>query len=108
MKIDSTPKTDPSSKAVTVPAQGSATAGRGSRAAGTGAVTGKDQITLSSTAAQLIEIADAGKAADEAHQAHVQRLATLVGSGRYQVNPRATADAMLRDHLLASTGTTTE
>lgn len=108
MKIDSTPKTEnvasksatPTSRAATGPIR----SGRAQNGPGAVAAPEGDKLTLSSAAAQLIEIANATGKADEAHQQRIDALKAQVASGQYQPQPSKVADGMLRDLLIQSVG----
>ena len=112
MKIDSTPKTEQvasksaaeASRAATGPNR-SGRAQNGLRAVPEG---GGDKLTLSSAAAQLIELANATGKADEAHRQRIEALKAQVASGQYQPEPSKVADGMLRDLLVQSVGNESE
>ncbi|MBK7972669.1 MAG: flagellar biosynthesis anti-sigma factor FlgM [Deltaproteobacteria bacterium] len=112
MKIDSTPKTEhvaskpaaETSRAATGPIRSA----RGQNGLRVVAEPGGDKLTLSSTAAQLIELANATGKADEAHQQRIEALKAQVASGQYQPEPAKVADGLLRDLLVQSAGTESE
>ncbi len=67
---------------------------------------GEDKITLSSTAAQLIELANASEDAEAAHQNRVAQLKEQVAHDQYTVNPARVANAMVRDIVAQGGGVT--
>lgn len=104
MKIDSTPKTEHvASKSAAETSRAATGPNRSGRAQnGLRGVSGADgdKLTLSSAAAQLIELANASGKAEEAHQQRIEALKAQVASGQYQPEPSKVADGMLRDLLV--------
>ncbi len=101
MKISTPPKTEQvASRSPANAARAAQTSGPIARArSGPNPVAegGEDKITLSSTAAQLIEIANASEDAEAAHQQRIEQLKAQVANDQYQVNPARIANAMVRD-----------